>query len=340
MSTATYQLLQIIGSPFINSHKDNVGINLDELYTYAKNNRMPLLYLRSIVESGIKNNDYKDYIVLTDRWIEIEERIKKLIKILDDNDIPYTTFKSIKPYREVTVDIDLLIINSYNRALDSLEDSGYKLLAKGPLSSTFRDARIKMDYDIYDEVGISHIIYFDKDKSLKYIVKKEFQTGGYIDSLAPSIDLLSIIAHSVIKEQMYTLAEYYSTLYYLREMGDEDLRTFIEMADVLMLRNAVKAHVGLTYSIHRMAHGMDPPPLKKIVSNFGINGLEAERNRLNGYGVPHKFHPITLMECFREKLHESKSRRSFARQARSMMSPVFVVEFFPKFLSHIIRETY
>jgi hypothetical protein len=339
MST-TYQLLQIIGSPFINHHKWNNGVNLDELYTYAKNNRMPLLYLRSLVELGIKNEDYKDYIVLSDKWIEIEDRIKNLIKILDDNDIPYTTFKSIKPYREVTVDIDLLIINSYDRALDRLEDSGYRRLSKGPLSSTFRDARIKMDYDIYDEVGVSYIIYFDKDKSLKYIVKKEFQTGGYIDSLSPSVDLLSVIAHSVIKEQMYTLAEYFTTLYYLRGMGDEELRVFIEMADELKLRNAVKAHVGLTYCIHRMAHGMDPPPLKKIVSIFGINGLEAERNRLNGYRVPHKFHPITLLGCFWEKLHESKARRSFARQARSMMSPVFIMDFLPKFLSHIIRETY
>jgi len=340
MDNLTYQLLQIIGSPFIEPNKKMDKINFNILYSYAKNNKMPLLYLRSISESSMNGKDYENYIVLSDKWVEIEKRIKKVIKILDKDKIRYATFKSIKPYREVTVDIDLLIFGSYDGALNRLQDSGYRLLAKGPLSSTLRDPGFRIDYDIYNEVGVSHIIYFDKEKSLNYVAKREFQTGGYIESLVPSVDLLAVIAHSVIKEQMYTLAEYYTTLYYLSGMGEKDLETFIEMVDRLRLRAAVRSHVGLTYCIHRMAHGVEPPPLRKIVAAFGVDGFEAERIKRSSYNAPHKFHPLTLMRSFQEKLHESKSRRSFAQQARSMISPGFAASFFPKFLGHVVRETY
>ena len=340
MNTSTYQILQEIGSPFINSNINRSEIDFEKLYLYSKKNKMPILYLRSIIESGYQKEDYKDYIVLKETWVEIEKRIKLIIKILDSNNIKYTTFKSIKPYNEVTVDIDLLIFNNYTMALDELKEAGYKMLLKGPLSSTFRDPNFKIDYDIYDEVGVSNIIYFDKEKSTKYIFKKSLQTGGYIDSLTPSLDLLAVIAHSVIKEQMYTLAEYYTTLYYLSSMKREEMDTFIEMANVLKLKNAVRAHIGLTCCIHRMAYGVIPPPIHEIVSKFGIDGFEAERAKQSGYNTPHKFHPLTLMKCFSEKIQESKARRSFALQAQSMMSPNFMRSFLPKFLSHVTRITY
>ncbi len=59
-----------------------------------------------------------------------------------------------------------------------LRTSGYRLLKKGPLSSTFRDPDFKMDYDIYDEVGVSNIIYFDQDKSYELYHKKGVTNWG------------------------------------------------------------------------------------------------------------------------------------------------------------------
>jgi hypothetical protein len=336
----TYQLLQVIGSPFLESNKKGNKNNFNELYFYAKKNKMPLLYLRSISDSSVKDESYENYITLNDKWVEIENSIRKVIKILDDNKVKYATFKSIKPYREVTVDIDLLIYGSYALALRRLNDSGFKMLGKGPLSSTFRDPNFRIDYDIYNEVGVSHIIYFDKDKALNFIEKKDLQTGGYIESFVPSIDLLAVIAHSVIKEQLYTIAEYYTTLYYLHSMDEDDLKTFIDMVDHFKLRSAVRSHLSVTYSLHRMVHGVVPKPLRDIVTTFGLDEFEVERIRRSGYKVPHKFHSLTLLRSFQEKLQEPKARRSLALQARSMTSPDFFASFFPQFLSHIVRETY
>jgi hypothetical protein len=263
-----------------------------------------------------------------------------VIQLLGENGIKYATFKSIKPYPEVTVDIDFLILNSYEQALERLQGAGYRLIERGPLSSTLRDPEIKIDYDIYDEVGVSNIIYLDKDKAADYIVEKQFQTGGYIDSLSPSIDLLAVIAHSVIKEQMYTLSEYYTTLFYLKNMEGVEIKKFLDMTDRLKLRNAVKAHIGLTYYLHKLVHGVEPTPLRRIASSVVLNNFEVERCIRNGLNMPHKFHPITLFRAFGDKLQESKSRRSFAKQIRSMMSPSFTMSFIPKFLSHVTRETY
>jgi hypothetical protein len=183
MGAVTLQLLQVTGSPFIKSRNEFSSSDSDELFLYSKKNRMPLLYLKSISDLDERHKDYPDFVNLNNQWVEIEKRITNVIKILNDNGIHYLTFKSMKPYQEVTVDIDLLILNSYEESLKILRNSGYKLLEKGPLSATFRDPGFKIDYDIYNEVGVSHIIYFDKDVAKFFVEKKNFQIGGYIESL-------------------------------------------------------------------------------------------------------------------------------------------------------------
>ena len=340
MDNQTYNIIQVIGSPFIDSNNELDRLKIDELYEFSKKNRMPLLYLKSISELDVQDKYKKEYIYLIDRWSEIEGSIKKVLEILDREKIMYTTFKSIKPYREITVDIDLLILDCYERAVKVLKKSGYVLLERGPLSSTFRDQEVKIDYDIYDEVGVSQIIYYDKDKVREQIIDKPLLTGGYIKSLSPVTDLLAIIAHSVIKEQMYIIAEYYSTLFYLERIGVKGIESFLKMSEQLGLNTAVKAHLGITYVIHKLVHDVEPLPLRGIISKLGYNGLEIQRVKESQLKMPHKFHPITLINALSEKLRDPKSRRSFSEQLINMMSPSFTMDFIPKMLSHVKRETY
>jgi hypothetical protein len=340
MNSPTYNLLTVIGSPYVNGNKELIKLDKLSMYEYAKKNKMPLLYLKSIIETDVKDNYYEDYIRLNSQWLEIEERIKKVITIIEENSIKYTTFKSIKPYPEVTVDIDLLILGSYERTVNELEKSGYVLLERGPLSSTFRDPKVKIDYDIYDEVGVSEIIYLDKDKVHNYIRNKPFQSSGMIKSLSPELDLLGVIGHSVIKEQLYIIGEYYTTLYYLQDMDTESIKKFIELIDDFKLRTAVKAHLSITSVLHQLVHGWIPISLMEIVTRIGRSDLETHRLMSSGLKMPHKFHPITLLEAFYEKLSEQKARRSYSKQFRSMVNPKFFASFFPQFVKHVIRETY
>jgi hypothetical protein len=335
----TLNLLKLIGTPFNNFKNELNIIDITELYQFSNKNRMPLLYLRSLSELDIPNKYQSEYVKLTNQWLSIEERIKEILKILEKKRIKYTTFKSIKPYIETTVDIDLLIFDEYEDAVRELQNAGYILLERGPLSSTFRDPEIKIDYDIYDEVGVSHIIYYDKEVVKEKLIEKTFTTGGYIKSLSPDTDLLAIIAHSVIKEQMYILSEYYSTLYYLKRMDETDIDSFLIMSEKLRLNTAVKAHLGITYNIHKMVHKVEPTPLRTIISRLGYDGFETNRVLENGFKMPHKFHPFTLLKALGEQFQEPKSRRSVAEQLKNMANPRFLADFIPRLLSHVIRET-
>ena len=330
----------MIGSPFVDGEPEPDMINTDGLFDYAKLNRMPMLYLKHTNEYGIKESHNDEYDELYNKWDEIEQRIKKVIRVLGDNGVEYYTFKSIKPYREVTVDIDLLILNSYDKALSVLTDSGYKRLDDGPLSSTFRDPDFRIDYDIYNEIGVSQIIYVDKEKIKGWEYMKPLSTGGAINSLRPEVDLLSVIGHSVIKEQLYILAEYFSTLYFIKDMSDDGVEDFIDMTHKLKLRSAVKAHVGVTAMIHKLVHGSIPAKLKRIIDVFGVDSLETNRMLSSDLSAPHKFHPITVAKTLVEKTGEGSARRSFARQIQSMIRPEFTNSFMSKLISHIQRETY
>jgi hypothetical protein len=340
MNAPTIRLLNIVGSPFISNNSKADENGLDELLEYSKKNRMPLLYLRALKKNNGEDEYDEKFNMLTKQWADIEERLRQVIEKLEKNNIGYTTFKSIKPFVEVTVDIDLLIMHSYEETLNLLIDSGYTLLERGPLSATFRDPLIKIDYDIYNEVGVSYIIYFDKEKVTDQITLRDLRTGGTIESLNPVTDLLAVIAHSVIKEQMYTLSEYYTTLYYLSEMDESELKSLIEMARDFRLVTAIKAHIGLTHYLHRLVHGEAPWQLEKIISIVGSNGREVRRAKRNQLKMPHKFHAFTMMRAFAEKLGESKTRRSFLKQITMMTDIEFLRDFIPKFLGHLSRESY
>src|SRR4030042_410311 len=130
MNTQTHKLLQIIGSPFVELNNRVVCFDADKLFNYSKKNRMPLLYLKSLSKMKGYEDYVEEYLRLNNDWINIEERIKKVVRILREEDIKFTTFKSIKPFREVTVDIDLLIMDSYEKTLKLLAKSDYILLQR------------------------------------------------------------------------------------------------------------------------------------------------------------------------------------------------------------------
>ena len=340
MQSLTRTLLSEIGSPFLYSKPSSEGANRAIVLDYAKKNRMPQLYLRSLYEKGVSDSITDDYEGMMSQWYEIEFRVKKVMYFLNNNGIEYVTFKSMKPYREVTVDIDLLILSNYERCLEVLTDAGYKLLERGPLSSTFRDPEFKIDYDIYDEVGVSHIIYYDKEKVEEYIYHKPLQTGDSIPSYTPVADLLAVIGHSVIKEQIYLLAEYYTTLYYLRDMTETDIDLLLDLAERLSLKEAAKTHLCITEYIYRTINGDAPPRLSYLVEKLGINKREITRLEKSDLKMPHKFHALTLAKCFLEKLGEAKAFKSMTRQLIFMMNPRFTKSFLSKFIKHVTRETY
>jgi hypothetical protein len=259
---------------------------------------------------------------------------------LDRANIEYAFFKSIRPYEEVTVDIDIIVFDSTIRASQAMHAAGYKLLGVGPLSATFRDVEGAINIDLYEDVGASHIIYLDKEKLRDFTAMRQTPDGSSFRSLSPEADLLSVIAHSVIKEQMYVLSEYFTTLHYLAGMSTESLELFLSLTDKCKLRSVARVHLSITALLHNKFHSMLPKPLLVLLDSLGQSGLELSRVAEARFKVPHKYHPATTARALIEKFKEGKARRSFGSQFLSMIDPESGLSILRDAFSHVQRETY
>lgn len=341
MSSLTCQLLKVIGSPYANTTPDLDTQHLLKLYNYAVKNRIPLLYLKSLRKYDKLGALQKEYNELIDKYANVQEAFYKVSCILDKADVNYTFFKSIRPYQEVTVDIDILIFGpKYKEVIRVLRSANYTFLGRGPLSTTFRDSDARINLDIYNDVGVSNIIYLDKDKLGQFVGDRNLSNSLIARSLDPEADLLAVIAHSVIKEHMYVLSEYYTTLHYLEAMTHKALCSFVSLADKCRMRLAVKTHLGITALLHYCAHSIVPECIVELIKILDANHLELSLVAKMGFYMPHKYHPITITKALIDKFGEKKARVSFGLQTLNMLNPKFTSSFVKMALHNIFRETY
>jgi hypothetical protein len=340
MSSLTIELLKTVGSPFTTSDYNPSPQSLKKLYSYATKNRMPLLYLESLRKHGDLGSLQEEHKKLIDRYTKTERAIARISKVLQESGIDYVLFKSVRPYMEVTVDIDALIFgHMYKEALRIIRSAGYRYLGGGPLSTTFRDDETRINMDIYNEVGVSYVIYLDKYALAGCVSDRVLLNGALVRSLSSESDLLAVIAHSIIKEHMYVLSEYYTTLYYLAEMNQESLESFLFLANRCKINSSVKTHLGITALLHYEAHQTMPERLIWLLEKLHANSLELSRVS-EDFFMPHKYHPLTIIKALQEKLGEGKARRSFAYQTMRALNPKFAYSLAKDVLHHISRETY
>ena len=345
MNQSAYPILnflKLIGSPYDNHSPENLDFDSSSFLDFAVKNRIRLLYLNSLDRHRRLGTFQEKRNELLRKYQEIQRAFFKISNHLNNSQVKYALFKSIRPYQEVTVDIDILIFgNQYQKVLDSLYAAGYLYLGEGPLSTTFRDREVGIGLDIYDEVGVSHIIYMDKNQLEEFVTPISLSVDCTAKSLNPAADLLAVIAHSVIKEHMYVLSEYYTTLHYLRLFSEKDLSSFVSLAKECKLSSTAKTHLTITAFLHGSAHGFVPKGLANLLGmleaeeDFEIAGLVKNR-----FFVPHKYHPKTVLNAFLEKSSELKARQSFAAQIYHLLNPRFASSFVKLGLDHVLRSTY
>jgi len=340
MNPLTQTILGTVGSPFASSDYRSDIESLTESYRYAALNRIPFLFLCSLKkrrELAILQNEYD---LLSRRYNHIQGAFFKITEVLDRSHIRYAFFKSLRPYEEVTVDIDVLLFDSAIGAAQVMHKAGYELLGAGPLSTTFRDPEANINIDLYEEIGVSHIIYMDKEKLKERVENRPTPQGLVFHSLSPEADLLSVIAHSVIKEQMYVLSEYFTTLHYLTRMNNESISIFLSLVDECKLHSVAKVHLGITALLHSNFYDKLPKSLASLVRSLGQSGLESALVADSGFKMPHKYHPTTVIRGLIEKFGEGKARRSFGKQLLIMLNPDSGLSIMGNVLSHVQRQTY
>ena len=307
---------------------------LSNLYYQACMNRIGFYFLSLLHENGFLSQFLaKDYLKLKVKHERIMEKFVQVSSDLESLRVDFAIFKSIKPYPTTTVDIDIIIFDGFKEAFNGLLDNGYTLLGYGPESVTLRDPDGIVGIDLYNEIAISKFVYFDKEYLRRFKVKVDFNGFGEVVTLSREADLLVTILHAVMKEWMFTIADYLTITYQLNNITFDVLeRTALET----FCSRAFYLAIGISNVLHKIVNSED---LVKFKENH-VLGFELGRLYRNNFELPHKFHPLTVIQVLLERLHDEKSRRSVISQFSYLANRRRARFFLDMLINHLVRTTY
>jgi len=290
-------------------------VNFFKLYSLAKLNRLGFFFLHKLMERCCNVHSFKRmYDIEYRRFLSIKQVFASIAEVLSSNGIDYAVFKSLRPYPFTTVDIDVIVFKEYEEAVRCLSKYGYRVLGSGPESVTFSSPG-GVSVDLYREVAVSRVVYVDKDVLRKHVTKVETPFGVVVN-LSPEADLIAFANHALVKEHMFTLADYF-TVKGLLLKSDVDVlsRLVLETRSVYVM----SVVLGLVRDIVECVYG-------------GRVGKCPE--------LPLKFPPWVVARALGEKLGCVKCRRSWAYQFGYMLSFRRVNRVIRDIVWHIRRLTY
>jgi hypothetical protein len=356
----TMKLLRTIGSPFALEQKQDLPTNSYEaleLYDYATKNKIGLLYLDALKNQG-KLEEFGLELKYQEERKKHNEQVTTAIrvsKLFNSSNINYMVFKSFMPYPAVPNDVDIVHLGSeetYKKVVEIMLQAGYiQFFGIGKTESQvmFHDSRGGnhlgghekdiYDIDIYRMIAASHIIYLDKKKFVKYVTEMNV-LDVQIKVLKPEAELVAIITHSIIPEQLCTLSVYYATLYYLVKMNIKEINRFIDIARENNVTFPVRAQCSLVAELHKVAHGFVPEELVEILTRLGEETQEKRYLIGKNLKVPYLYSKSVVIKTMLEKMHEKKFRKSVIKQGLSMLDPRFAKWVISDVLRRRKRETY
>jgi len=350
----TLDLLRTIGSPFI-PPETSYGEESWGTYQHAVKNKIPLLYLEAIKQQGKLKKLKANYDEECARHRRFIDAIAKVSGLFEAANIEYAIFKTIKPYRGVPNDVDLIIIGddaAYRKAVEVLLRACYvpfvphylvdmstlgtndsymraaEVLSKptcgkdhvSPTGTGFVDPEYNIDVDPQKELAISYLVYMDKNRFKGNMIQVELPNGSSTNALRPELDLACVLAHSLI-EHTCLLGDYYTVLYRLSKMDEAQMRAFAHVVRENNITMAAKSCFSVVTELHRAAHGEVPGKLAAISDELGIVASEIKNVIKNGFTTPHKYNKSTVARLYMEKLHENRFRRSLALQMFHTLDP-------------------
>lgn len=282
-----------------------------DLYPLARINRVAFFFLYRLAEKDMLPRALeREYQREHERYVAIGRAFVGVSEVLDECGVDFAVFKSLRPYPSTTVDIDVLVFDGFLDAVSCLVRRGYRILGSGPESMTLAHPGGAVSIDLYREVAVSRVIYLDKEGLRGYATWVETPFGR-VRVLRPEADVVAFAAHSVIKEQMFTLADYLTVMGLLRRADPYKVVRVAEMERVTRALFLVFAAV--------------------------LRVLRAIRE--NSYlSLPMKFRVPELCLALWERL--ARQRGSLAYQALYLSRPVRLRKFLSEVLRHATRVSY
>lgn len=296
----------------------------------AEKNKIPLLFLRA-VDSSSENSFVKSILL---NYEERHQRTLDLIKfvayLLESERISYTVFKTLKPFPYLPSDVDILLRSDDNlkTAVKQLTAEGCVMLDSDLYGVTMFSPVYKLNIDLTTHVAVSGMVYADKKLLFNHVCDVNVD-GKTVRTLKPSVDLLIVAGHSVFKEQMYTLSDYYSFVMLFQHWAEA-----VELADVFHLKHVLETVLSLTRTLTSNAFGAS----NQLIKSFGISELGRNyKLRHKGFELPKKYDLSTILVEFSKKLvTDNHTLRSLSFAFSSFCNP----RFYLKLVDHLTREKY
>lgn len=351
----TIKLLRIIGSPFVTRRTLTEPEESTELFDYAFKNRVGLLYLIALKNSGQLKQLQPQYEQLKYRCKETFVTAERVARILNEANIEYVIYKTIRPYPATPNDTDIIFLGpdgAYTEALNLLKNGGYIELGQAPLQVLFSDpigvqiARWDKSggiyyVDFYKEAGVDYFVYLSKNELKKNIISMELAGYNGVKVLTPEADLASILTHSVFPEMSYGLEVFYTTLYYFKEWNKDHFERFFNFVRSNHIILPVRANLTVTAILHKEAFNNIPEKLLEILDRLGGSYFpEIKRIKENGFKTPHKFSFATFFKTLLYKLVEPTALKSLGVQAIHMLNPVLTLDVFKTLHRMQKKDTY
>lgn len=326
-------LIKSIGLPGIMEGENpplNKALSLLQL---AELNKIPLLYLESLRKSRKHPLLKAQLSYYRDKHRKTLELTVLVCSLLDEAGIPYTIFKTLKPFPPTPADIDVLLGSSkgLTKASKILEERGFKPLNRDLYGLTMLSVDQGVNVDLTTEVAASSFIYLDKSLLYKHIT--EVKVDGFkVQTLQPHADLVVVAAHSLYKEQMYTASDYYTFA-----LSSQHYQEALKLAERAHTKFALETALKLTHDITIHAFGSDNSLIESLKNPLQTVDMNRRIQTSKSFDLPMKYSPHTLIRGLSRKLLEdSVSRNSLPTALKSILQPKFI----NRLLEHITRKGY
>ena len=336
MNSNTLTVLKSIGSPFVNDFQPlDTPVESLDLYNYAFKNHIGLVYLNSLRSTGCLNSLNAEYEKLRHRYDETLVTVGRIGGVLESEGHHYVITKTLKPFLATPNDVDVLYMGSrrdYERAIELLKRKGYTYLHRAPMQAEFYDPRaekIRGDkkggiyhIDLYRDACADYVNYFDKQKLEPYITEQEV-LGTVVRVFRPEAELAITLMHGVFPEQSYQMQDFYTTLCFLNEMKEEDVKEFVHIVTSNHVRSAISASLSITAQLHSVVFRSIPDKLNYILERIGKHKLEIEEFQQRDFQTPYRYKFRTFLSAFLERGLDPRGFQSYFIQGFYMLNPLF-----------------
>ena len=317
----TTTLMRVIGFPngrseFVDDVKEDVLLNLLPL---AIENKVALLFLERAV-ALCKNSKSLEthYHTFSEKAQMFSSLMGEVSKILAKAQTDYVVFKTFRPFPFVTVDADILFFTreEFFRAYRELRRF-YKLGGFGAYSITLYDQKRDINLDLHLDISVSRMVYMNIQLLRKYLTELSVD-GSQVSVLTPPAAIVTVLSHSLYKEQMLTLSDYYTTLIQILKMTSTERSALVDLAEQLNVGLSLKLALTLIDSLTKMVFGRTSSVIADIVNLIQINEIEekAMQMSINKFvppvQLPYKYPLLSVSFAFLMKSIKDPLMRSTA----------------------------